>query len=389
MRRALGLVVVSVETASGQGAEAKLDSLGKREAHQLREVLLRIRGRAATPGPEAASARPRERVLYRATGGELVLLGLTNNRFGAILVAIFGVVELADQFGAGEAVGGVFGGAFDHLARLGPAIAAAFLIGTLFVFLLAGWLLSVGASVVRYHAFVLTEREDVFQRRFGLLTTRAVSLPRRKIQRVLLESSPIRRLLSAVTMRADSAGSGMGEERRGPKVRDIVVPMTGVARGEALVPWLLRGMRAEPLAWQPVSPKIVTRVFAKGGLLAALLLAVGLPTIGPIAFLAVVCLPAAWGMGFLLYKNLAWARQPDHVAFRWGLLGRYRAYIPLRKVQGAVLRASPVERVLGLASLTVYVAGGSPTTLTDLPRDQAESLLRDVAREAARAAFVW
>ena len=63
--------------------------------------------------------------------------------------------------------------------------------------------------------------------------------------------------------------------------------------------------------------------------------------------------------------------------------------MPLRKVQGAVLRAGPVERMLGLAHLTVYVAGGSPTTLGNLPRDEAERLKLEVAQVAARSRFVW
>ena len=99
--------------------------------------------------------------------------------------------------------------------------------------------------------------------------------------------------------------------------------------------------------------------------------------------------PFAWLVGVLAYQNLAYAEIPGHVAFRWGIVGRYRAYIPLRKVQAVVLRAGPVERVLGLAALTVYVAGGSPTTLNNLPRDEAERVEREVAREAARSQFVW
>ena len=52
LRRALGLVVVLVETASGKGAEARLDSLGRDEAVHLRETLLAAR---ATRGLAAAA----------------------------------------------------------------------------------------------------------------------------------------------------------------------------------------------------------------------------------------------------------------------------------------------------------------------------------------------
>lgn len=54
LRRMLGLVVVSVETASGKGAEAKLDSLGRRQAAALREALLLQRDPRRRPGSRAS-----------------------------------------------------------------------------------------------------------------------------------------------------------------------------------------------------------------------------------------------------------------------------------------------------------------------------------------------
>src|SRR5690606_12903444 len=100
LRRMLGLVVAQVETASGQGSEAKLVSLPQRDAAQLRDVLYALRGRTAP----AAGAAPAEQVLFRSTGGELTLLGLTNNRIGAVLLAVLGFLELSDELGFGAAV---------------------------------------------------------------------------------------------------------------------------------------------------------------------------------------------------------------------------------------------------------------------------------------------
>ena len=65
------------------------------------------------------------------------------------------------------------------------------------------------------------------------------------------------------------------------------------------------------------------------------------------------------------------------------------AFVPVRKVQGVVVRATPLDRILGLASLTVYVAGGSPSSLTNLPVEAARTLVERLARRAAAADFVW
>ena len=79
----------------------------------------------------------------------------------------------------------------------------------------------------------------------------------------------------------------------------------------------------------------------------------------------------------------------EHFAMRWGILGRYRAMIPLKKVQAVTLRAGPEDRLFGLARLSVYVAGCGPTTLDHLTRADAEFLQEQLAQAAARWKFVW
>ena len=392
LRRMFGLVVVSVETASGRGAEAKLDSLSRLDAARLREALHLVRSRLHGEDIELASqtvAATPEHLLFAATAGELTLLGLTNNRIGAILLAIAALFEFADDFGLGGVVGGAFGNLIEWLGGVSPPMIAVVLAAVLFMVLMAGWAISVVASLVMFHGFCLVLRGDVLQRRYGLLTTRAASLPRRKVQRVLLEQSLLRRLLRLVVVKADSAGSGMNEKEEVKTGRDIIVPLTGLERGEALVPVLLPGLEPWRMNWRRVSPRVVIRIFMKGVLLTAALLGLGLPTIGLASLASLAVLPAAWMIGFLSFQNLAYSRVEGHVGMRWGIIGRYRSLVPYAKVQAVALRAGPIERILGLATLTVYVAGGSPTVMANLPRDEAAELQRDLAVEAAAAKFVW
>ena len=55
-------------------------------------------------------------------------------------------------------------------------------------------------------------------------------------------------------------------------------------------------------------------------------------------------------------------------------------------VQAVVVRQSPIGLLLGLADLTVYVAGGSPTRLPDLTLRDARALCHELSARAARAA---
>lgn len=385
VRRLFGLVVVSVETASSQGAEASLDSLSRRGAEQLREALYQTRG----AGSVRASA-PAEQLVYRATAAELTLRGLTTNRLGVIVLALFGVFELAAELGLDDVVSSYATGFFSRLATFHWSLLAVLALAMAFVALLGGWLVSVAAAFVMFHGFTFTEREGIFQRRYGLITTRAASLPRRKIQRVLLESTWLRRLLRLAVVRADSAGSGMDprQEQRGG--RDVIAPLTRLTSAKALVPWLLPGFDASSLVWQPVSPRVILRIFLKGALLAvacAVAAFTRLPWLFTILGLSI--LPLGYAIGVLAYGNLAYARAAGHIALRWGIIGRYRAYVPIRKVQGIVVRRTPIDRLLKLARVTVYVAGGNATTLTNLPREEAVMLQASLARDAAASRFVW
>lgn len=392
VRRFFGLVVVTVETASGEGAEAKLDSLGLRPAAQLREAMQYIRTQRS-PASAAAGVQladvPDEEVLFRVRAKDLTLRGLTDNRAGAILIALFVVADQADQFGAFEWVERLFSWAYESISNMETAVAVAVIGLALIMVVLLGWVVSVAASFLLFHGFVLVRRGEVFQRRYGLLTTRVRSLPQTKIQRVLMEQSWLRRLLSLVVVRADSAGSGANQSAEVKTGLDVVAPMTRLETGRRLVPLLLPGMDAHRLSWLRVSGKVINRLFAEGVVVAAVALAVGLPLFGPLSWLALLIPVLALVSGVLIYNNLGYSHVEGHFTMRWGVIGRYRAYIPLRKVQAVALRAGPWDRMFGLARLVVYVAGSSPTMLAHLTRSDAQRLQRELVLAAASTKFVW
>lgn len=390
VRRALGLVVVSVETASGQGVEARLDSLGRRDAELLRAALIALRtGVDSTALGASVRKPPDERPLLRVDFGMLVLLGITSNRAGAIVLALLGAVELADELGFLGRVVGTFGTAASGLFERGGPIVMLTLLAFVLLIVVLGAVLSVVASLLRWGDFTLARRDEVLTLRHGLLTRRAHSLPRRRIQRVLLEANPLRRLVNAVVVRADSAGSGANEAETARSARDVLVPLVSIRAAEALVPSLLEGLPHARPRWRRVSSRLILRLTSEAAIESLLAIAIAWPFLGAWSCIALLLIPLSFGHGTLLYQNLGFARLPGHVAVRFGLLSRTLAFVPIRKVQGVVLTAGPIDRVFGLCRITIYVAGGSPTQLAHLPREEAEQLRNLVVREAAAAAFVW
>lgn len=398
VRRFFGLVVVTVETASGEGAEARLDSLGLRPAAQLREAMLYIRARRPVAPvvtedgellPPASGVQEPDQVLFRVRAWDLTMRGLTDNRAGAIIIGLFVLAEQADQVGALSWLTNFVDLALKSVTSLELTSAVLVGLAALSLVVILGWVVSIAAAFLLFHGFTLVRRGEVFQRRYGLLTTRVRSLPKRKIQRVLMEQSLVRRIFRLVIVRADSAGSGRNQKEELKGGLDVVAPMTKLATGRLLVPHLLPGMNPHGLMWNRVSSKVVTRLFAEGCVLAVIAFSVAFPFLGLIALVALMWPIVMLGTGILIYHNLGYSHVTGHFAMRWGVLGRYRAFIPLHKVQAVALRAGPWDRMFGLARLVVYVAGAAPTTLQHLTRADAGRLQHDLALTAAHSKFVW
>lgn len=385
LRRALGLVVVSVETASGKGAEARLDSLARRDAERMREALYRARG----VSPKTAAEPADERVLWRAPGTEILLLGISTQRVGAIVAAGFGVLELLRELKLVDRVSGVMQGVTRSLGGLSPTLQVMLVGVGLGLVLLLGTVVAVGGAFLLFHGFVLTLRDEVLVRRFGLFTRHVHALPRKKIQRVVLEQSWLRVLLGRCVVKADSAGGGEAEAEKQKSGTDVLAPLLPFGDGLRLAGWALPGFAAREPEWRPVSPRAIARMTVIGSFAAVVLFLGLVPRIGWLALGTLAFVPLAALAGFLTWRRAGWAVPDGHVALRWGMLGRGIALVPARKIQAVVLRAGPLDRLLGMARIVVYVAGGSPSTLAHLVRADAEHLLALLGTAAARARFVW
>lgn len=407
LRRALGLAVVLVETASGRGVEARLDALSRDQAEHLREVLLAARSRIARPptagtgpsddppAPPTAESVPAslapalpepEWIVHRSTAGELLLRGVTDLRLSAFVVTGFAALQFADQFGLFARLAGVAKSARDWLLQFPPVVVGAILLGLLLVVMALGVVTSTLGNLVQFHGFTLALRGSVLQRRFGLLTTRQKTLPQARIQRVTLEQPWLRRLLGVAVVKADSAGGSRSDGEDVASGWDVVVPLLRLDRAHAMLPALLPGLERETFAWQRGSPRLVLRTALQGVLLAAVTTPFVAVHTGAMALLLLLLIPLWALLGVLVWRNLGFGLGDAFLTLQHGVIGRTIAYLPTAKVQAVVLRQGPFAQLLGLADLTVFVAGGSPTRLPDLTIADARALAGAIAERAATAA---
>ena len=401
LRRALGLVVILVETASGRGVEARLDSLSRADAAHLREVLLAARLRSPAGGTntsprdgegdqaagEDVAPEPEvEWLVHRSSTRELLVRGATDMRLSAFAVTGYAAYELANQLGFVTQLAGIAATFRDWLKSLPPVVVVAVLAGIIFVVTALSIITSTLGNLVQFHGFQIVLHGDVLQRRYGLLTTRQKTLPRARIQRVTIEQTWLRRLLGFSVIKADSAGGSRTDGQDTSAGWDVVVPLTRATTAHALLPALLPGIEDTQFAWHRGSSKLVIRTAVQGGLLAGIAIAATWWRLEASALFALLLIPIWALLGTLLWRNLGWASGDNFFALQHGIIGKNFACVPTKKVQAVVVRQGIVGQLLGLADLTVYVAGGSPTCIPDLTLSDARRLSFDLSQRAAIAA---
>lgn len=396
--RIAGVVDLKIETASGAGAEAALSVLSRDAAARLKADLLAQRG--ATPAvappaegaperpPEPSAARPIGAVpLWQASLGDLLLLGATQNRAGAILGAIAGLFYLLqDLVGAGAQAGeGVVRAVFG-MAPWAAAAAAAIALLILFA---AGWLVSIVVTVVRYAGFTLAAApRDRLVRSYGLLTRYESVIPLARLQALRLVANWPRRALGFWSVYAETAGSFVDQDTGGASV---LVPLLEEREKAALFRRILPGLDLDGVRWEPVSRHAIRRGFIRYAILAAIVWVILGLALGHFPWWPVPVLgAAALGMAWLRWRTLCWARAGEFWLASSGVWRRTVWIIPERKIQWVALRESPFQRRLSIATLDVATAGAGPASgarVVDLPVALAREIGATLAMSAASAAL--
>lgn len=377
--RALGLVVVRIDTAGGgSGPEVALDSVSEAEAARLRQVLGDRRiavgsspvgvdgvtdeavgagvagdGGGGQPmrtgGPPSLTADDVE--VLRIGVGRLALAGVTGSKLAVVFAALGFVYGVLDDV-VGDVGEQVADAVVDGARPGGLVLVAGALVAVPF------WLASAaGAAILTDGGFRLTRRGAFLHVRRGLLDQREATLAVHRVQVVRIRQNALRRLLGLASVTLQSAGGAgpvEGEDSR------VTVPILRWRELDGLLAQVLPS--APPLpALRPAPPAARRRAWVRRLIPATLVAAPVTALLWPVGGLALLVLPVAAAAAELAYRGLGWAAVADHVVTRQGGLLRETAVVPVAKVQSARLTSSPFQRRAGLATLLVDVAGRGRT----------------------------
>jgi putative membrane protein len=405
LHRVFDVVDAKIETGGGEGAEASLSVLSRSEVDRLRQAVFeraaKIRLDAGAGAVEGRVDVAPERVVIRRLGlKDLVLIGLTTNHIISALAlagALWNFVEdfLQDSFyrRAGETLYRESSRFF--IREAAPAIALA--VAVALAFILIGLIVSTVVAIIRFYGFTLSLSGENLHRRYGLLTRRSSSLPRRRIQVLKIEEKLLRRLFGLATLRADTSG-GQRDNEDDDSGRDVLLPIT---RRVAVTPLLTTFFPdfdagstegAGGVEWRRVSRLAIRRGAVKGAIVCALAAAILFGVYWRIAALwPLALLPFVYFISVANYRNLGYALSGRYFCARRGWAGRSTHIVPIDKIQAVEVRQSPFDRRLGLATLSVDTAGqaytGGGPQINNLPIDEAREIAGALAHRASATRY--
>ncbi|MEX2626363.1 MAG: PH domain-containing protein [Ilumatobacteraceae bacterium] len=387
----LGLGVVRVGLAgSGGTGQVELDALSLGDAEQLGARLERWRQQAGgapsavadlepgsplPPPPAGSTPATPAAPLLRIGLGQLVVAGLTSRSLWlAPLAALAAVVQLTTDAGLGdESTDAVATG----LAEMSPAVLLAG------VMVLALGIAAVTTVVTHYDLAVHRSGDDLVVRR-GLLEKRSVTVPRRRVQYVVLADNVVRRRFDLASIDARTADLGGGGDDASTSSTSI--PIGARDDIERLAGEFLPGLDPPQPIRHPAAAvrRMVVRRCLRLVPLSAL---VGLLVSGPAgaALAAGIGLVAGIVSGWMAGRRLRSGWNEQVIVTEHGVAVWRRSVVPAARVQSVGVVQTPFQRRLGLASVRLDVAGSvGGIEVRDLATADAHRLAQMLGMRFAR-----
>ncbi len=358
--RVFGVVELRIEVAGGESTEAPLVALLPREAKELRALLMADHAdelEETEPEPPLVWMRPRDLLLAGVTGGRVAVVAAIAGWALQILPEEALVVNL------------------DRLAGTDRSGLETVLLiaGTL---LLASVLISLATTIVVYWDFRAVRRGDRLVVTRGLLQTRRSVVPVARIQAIRIEENLIRRAFGLASLRVLTAGygKGSGDERQS----SMLVPVAPRERCLAIAGVVIGSDGLRDAELRPTPPRALVRRLAFASIVGIGALGSGLILPEGALVAAIPVLPVALGIGFLSWRALGHAVVGRHLVARSGALLRRTTVADRANVQHVILRRSPTQRALELASVTLAIPKATASVI-DVDREVAEERFAELA----------
>lgn len=348
IRRPVGLVRASLDTAGTSEAEFSIDAIDRSVAEALQRLSAERRAtdvvQAIAPGEQPPPPPPPDEIIVKRTPRDLVLLGVAQSPWAGLAV-IGPLLAFADDLGGAFDIGidSPFDGPDLVASRLFWMIAVVFVLGTLL-----SLVLQVGREVITNWDLTLARTPSGLRRSSGLFSrvSRASSFAR--VQRLGTHQSPIKRAIGFRRVSLPTIGEG-----------DLSLPGCTDKEIQRIRSLVLDPDEIVTELDRRVSPMAVFLEVRNATIFIAPVVAVLIITFGWWGTLLLAVLPVVWLIARRHNRSFRWGLSGGGLARRSCLVSVATSEVALRKAQSAVLRQSFFERRRGLATVEVATAKGS------------------------------
>ena len=363
--RLLGLATVTFDTAGSAAREGQIPAVSRDFANALRQ---RIEQRPKPASAPVAGRAKGSAVLVKLDAADMVRIGLTDRSvlIGlAIIPAFYQAYDDALEALATRA----FAMVSQEFAELGLAAGLLVAAGLGVVGLVVLAVVTVASAFLRFHDFELFQDGSAFRSRAGLLTRKEIVVESAKVQQLRVDQGVVMRLLQRCRLRMLPASSGAASGNSTPVgAQTLHVPLLdlellGDLRRRVFGDeGTLLQLRPDHDGFIAISPLYMRARLLAVGVLPAILVAGALvPLLGSGALLALVWPLLVGLVAWQTWRRRGYRYDDDGLVSRSGLIGFSIDAFLFRKVQGATVSRSPLQRRNDLASLTVHLASGHVT----------------------------
>ncbi|MBX3713945.1 MAG: PH domain-containing protein [Lysobacter sp.] len=394
LHRIFGVAEVRLESAGGIKPEAEMRVLTLADAMALEALVRRRRGEART-GATAADAGANEdgEVLLRLSAADIIRAGLISNRGMVVVGGGFAALAQFSRDLFSEIIESWVRGLFGVVEDYGRGHEAAAVLAMIVLFLALVRLFSIALAFLQYHGFRLEEHGRRLTLERGLLSRARTSTPRRRIQSWTLREGMLHRLFGRRSLEVSTAVLENGSDGQPRSLREIA-PVATPERCDALIRHLAPQVQWPPAAWHPLHRATFWRLAVPQWLL-TLAIAVPAGLKFGIWGAVLVCLWLPWA-GYIAWqhaRHAGYSVDARMVAVRGGWWTRTWRFAEIGKLQAIRFSQSPLDRMLGTATLLLDTAGGSavgdPLRLRYIPAAEARALDVRLADAIARSTMRW
>lgn len=393
LHRIFGVAEVRLESAGGIKPEADMRVLKLEDALAL-EALVRRRSGAAAAG-SAAQGAPSDAndVLYTLSYADIVRAGLISNRG---MLAVGGAFAALAQFSPDlieKILRMLAYGMFGVVESYGRGHEAFAVLAMIIGFVVMVRLFSVAIALLQYSGFRLEEHGRRLTLERGLFTRLRTSTPRRRIQSWALREGMLHRLFHRRTLEVSTAVLDNGSHGQPRSLREIA-PVALPERCDELIRLLAPRIRWPIVEWRPLHRWMVWRLFVPRLLITVAVAGLGWYRFGVLgAVLVALWVPWAAYISWQDARHAGYAIDDTLIAIRNGWWNRKWRFAEIDKLQAIRIGQSPLERVMGMATLLLDTAGGNamaePLRLRFLPAADAHALHARLGHEIARSTLRW